>query len=402
MPTPNPVDFYSRYFVEMFDQRDVQASPFPFQSFFGNSAAGGRTHFSTDEGTVDIDIIKANGERLAAMVHRGQSSNPTDVKNVTDYEFSSITRKWPLIEISGNINSTQLLKRLPGDNPYQQRRALDRNRKLARDIHNDHIRKANRTAEFCARESILTAKMPAIIGTTNNALIYDFYRLPSHTIGVAIPWDNTSADILLNIDDACDLGRKDAFRKLDFMALGGDAMRALIKDTTVQALADNTRFELIRISLDFPAPPRFARYVQAGWTAFGRLRTPKGREIWIFTNDDVYTDSAGDTQNYMPLDKAILLSSQARFDRYFGPRDRMPITQSEAMWYQEFFGFSMTAPPMPPNVTTEGGIILPEAFYFDGYMPKDAKTAVLRTQYAPIFATTETDAIVVLEDLITP
>lgn len=402
MSTPNPVDFYSRYMVEMFDQRDVQATPRAFQSFFGNPAGGGITHFSIDEMTVDIDILKANGERLAAMVHRGQSSSPIDTENVIDYEWSNINRKWPLIEISGNINSTQLLKRQPGDNPYQRRTQLDRNRQLARDIHNDHIRKSVRTNEYLARESIITGKQPAIIDSTNAAWIYDFYRLASHTIGVPVPWDNGSQDILADIDNALDIGRQNAYRHLDFLAIGGDAMRAFIKDTTVKTLADNRRFELIQVSLNFPVPPRFARYIQAGWTAYGRLRTPKGREVWIFVNDDIYTDSAGDPQNYMPLDKAFLLSSQARFDRYFGPRDRMPVTPSESMWYQEMFGFSMMAPPMPANVTTEGGIIVPEAFYFDAYMPDGKKTVVMRTQSAPIFATTETDAIVVLEDLITP
>jgi len=398
---PIPVDFYSRYMAELFDQRNIQASPRAFQSIFGNPAGGGLTHFSVDEMTINIDIIKSKGEKLAATVHRGQSSNPTDVDNTTDYEWSNIGRTWPLVEESGNINSTQLLKRSPGDNPYQQRTQLERNRALARDIHNEHMRRSMRTWEYQASQSILTGKMPAIIGTTNVNLIYDFYRPASHTIGVAVPWDNASADILGDIDSALDIGREDSYRHLDFLAIGGNAMNAFIRDLTVQKIADNQRFELIQVSLNFPVPPRFARYINNGWTAYGRLRTPKGREVWIFVNDMIYTDSAGNPQNYMPLDKAFLLSSQARFDRYFGPRDRMPITSSEMMWYQEFFGFSMAAPPMPPN-TPADDIVPAAAFFHDGYMPEGKKTAVLRTQSAPIFATTETDAIVVLEDLITP
>lgn len=402
MPTPNPVDFYSRYMVETFDQRDVQATPRAFQSFFGNPVGGGITHFSVDEMTVDIDVLKANGERLAAMVHRGQSSSPTDVKNVTDYEWSNINRKWPLIEESSNINSTQLLKRQFGDNPYQRSTQLDRNRQLARDAHNDHIRKSVRTNEYCAMQSILTGKQPAIIGTTNAAWIYDYYRLASHIIGVPVPWDNGAQDILADIDNALDIGRQDSFRHLDFLAIGGDAMRAFIKDTTVKSLADIKNYELIRVGDNFQPPAKYNRFTQAGWTAVAQLITPKGKRVWIFTNNDIYTDSAGDSQNYMPLDKAFLLSSQARFDRYFGPRDRLPVTQSEAMWYQEYFGFSMMAPPMPAKVMAEGGIIVPEAFYFDAYMTNGKKTVVIRTQSAPIYATTETDAIVVLEDLITP
>lgn len=402
MSTPNPVDFYSRYMVDMFDQRDAFPAPRAFQSFFGNPATAAITHFSIDEMTVDIDILKANGERLAATIHRGQSSNPVDTKHITDYEWSNINRKWPLVEEAGNINSTQLLKRQPGDNPYQRRTQYDRNLKLARDIHNDHIRKSIRTWEFYARESIITGKQPAIIGTTNNALIYDFYRPASHTIAVPVPWDNGSQDILKDIDDALTIAEVDSGRIPDFIGLGGDAMRAFIKDTTVKSLADVKNFELIRAGTNFQPPAQFQRFVDAGWTPYAMLITPYGRNVWIFTNSKTFTNNSDNTEYWMPLDKAILLNSGARFDRYFGPRDRMPVTPSEAMWYQEFFGFSMTAPPMPANVMTEGGIIVPEAFYFDAYMPDGKKTVVMRTQSAPIFATTETDAIVVLEDLITP
>lgn len=401
MPTPNPVDIYSRFMVEVFDERAAFPAPRAFQSLFGNPNSASVTHFSVDEETVDIDIIKANGERLAATVHRGQSSNATDSKNMTDYQFTNITRKWPLIEEVGNINSTQLLKRLPGDNPYAIRTQMDRNRALALDIHTDKVRKSIRTWEFFARESILTGKHPAIIGTTNNALIYDFYRLPSHTVGVPLPWDTGSPDILKDIDDACTLSEIDSGRTPDFMAFGGDAMRAFIKDTTVKALSDIKNYELIRVGENFQPPSQFSRYTANGWTAIAKLITPQGRQLWIFTNTKTFTNNAGTTENWMPLDKAILLNSSARFDRYFGPRDRMPVTPSEMQWYMQMFGFPMNAPPMPPEVGDLGAVILPQAFYFDAYMPDAKKTTVIRTQSAPIFPTTETDAVVILEDLIT-
>lgn len=401
MGTPNATDFYSRFMVEMFDERDVQATPRAFQSLFGNPAGGSRTVFSEDQGTIEIDILRANGERLAATVHRGQSSDDVSrQKNVTDQNYTNIVRKYPLIEEEGNINSTQLLQRIAGDNPYDRRSQLDRNRELARNIHFDHIRKSIRTFEYLASQSILTGQMPAIIGTSNTDLLYDFYRLSAHNITVSNKWDSGSQDILTDIDGGLDKIRENAYMHGDFLAIGGGAMKAFIADTVVQTLADNRRFELIQVSLNNPVPPRFARLVEAGWISYGRLRTPKGREVWIFTNDDLYTDSSGSTQNYMPLDKAILLPVNIRLDRYFGPKDRMPVTPSESAWYNEMFGFNMLAPLMPANVETTNGIIQPAAFYHDAYMPEGKKTIVMRTQSAPIFATTQTDGIVILEGLV--
>ena len=400
MPTPNAVDFYTRFQVDLFDERDVQATPRGFQAFFGNPEAGGVTHFSEDEGTVEIDILRANRERLAAMVHRGQVSDDVSrQKNVTDEKYTNIVRVYPLIEEEGNINSTQLLKRIAGDNPYARRSQLDRNRELARNIHNDHIRKSVRTFEYLASQSILTGEMPAIIGTSNASLLYDFYRKATHTYNVSNKWASGSQTILADIDGALDLIREDAHMRADFMAVGGDVMTAFLADSVVKEQADNRRFELIEVNSN-PVPPRFNKLVEAGWNARGRLMTPKGRTVWMFTNDDIYTDSSGTTQNFMPVDKVFFIPVAARMDRYFGPRDRLPVTPSEAAWYNEMFGFNMLAPPVPSNVDTAMGIVVPQAFYHDAYMPDGKKTIILRTQSAPIYATTQTDAIVVLGDVV--
>lgn len=401
-PTPNPVDQYTRFFVNIFDSRTVQATPRSFQSFFGNPAGGGLTIFELDQALAEIEIIKADGEKLAPLVHRGQSSTPIDVDRITDYEWSNIGRVWPLAELLSNINSAKLLLRNPGDNPYARRTQLDRARQKARDLHYEHMRRLIRLFEYLASVSILTGKQPVIKGTTNTDLIYDFYRLASHTIGVPVAWDTGSADIIADIDNALDVGRADSYRTLDFMAIGGTAMAAFTNDDNIQKLADNLRFELINIDNKASIPQKYKRYIDAGWIARARLVTYQGREIYIFCNNDVYTDEAGATVNYMPLDKAFLLSTEARFDRHFGPRDRLPVTPMEVQWYQQMFGMNMMAPMLPPNTSTEGNIIVPEAFFFDAYPGKDKKNVTMRTQAAPIFATTETDAIVVLEDLITP
>ena len=41
-----------------------------------------------------------------------------------------------------------------------------------------------------------------------------------------------------------------------------------------------------------------------------------------------------------------------------------------------------------------------DMFHFDAYRSPDNKTVYLRTQSAPIYATTQTDAICVLKDLL--
>lgn len=399
MSTPNATDQYTRFMVGLFDEREVQGTPTAFQSLFGKGGAD-RTVFEEDAGTVEIDIIRANGERLAATVNRGQSSDDVSrQKNSTDEVYTNFTRQWPLIEEESNINSNQLLYRLAGENPYSGRSRMDRNRELARNLHFDQIRKTARTMEYLAAQSILTGKMPAIIGTTNTDLIYDFKRKSTHNVTVSNAWNSGSQTILADIDSACELIESDAYMTPNFMAIGDDAMAALIADTDVIAKADNRRFELIEVSTKNPVPPAYERFVRAGWIARGMLKTPGGRILWMFNNNQRYTNSSGTSTRYLPSDKAFILDINARFDRYFGPRDSFDLTPDEIAWVQAMFGFNLNAAPMPMNVSAPG-IIDPRMFYFDAYRPDGRKTVVMRSQAAPIFPTTQTDAIVVLSGLI--
>jgi hypothetical protein len=59
----------------------------------------------------------------------------------------------------------------------------------------------------------------------------------------------------------------------------------------------------------------------------------------------------------------------------------------------------MDVPPMPPNIKDPGAVVMPQMFY-DYAVQEDPKKIKLVTQSAPIFATTQTDAFVVLENLI--
>ena len=59
------------------------------------------------------------------------------------------------------------------------------------------------------------------------------------------------------------------------------------------------------------------------------------------------------------------------------------------------FGFNMDAPPMPANIKGSG-TLMPNMFHSDAYMAANGKALTVRTQAAPIFATTMTDAFVTI------
>lgn len=394
MSTPLAVDQYSRFMVDMFDDRDIIGVPGGFGAFFGRAETGGRTVFSPDANNVEIDILRGN-ERLAAMISRGSGRTLSGQKNTTEQKSTNFTRQFPLIEEEGDINVSQLLKRMAGENPYEGRTRIDRLRMLALDHHLEHIRRIGRRHEELSAQSIITGQMTAIDGTTNTDLIYDFKRLATHLVTVGTAWSDVASDILGDLDDAADLIRADAHVTADMAILSGVDMDSVVKNTAIKAQADNRRFELIEVSTNNPVPPKFARFVDGGLTPRGRLRTPKGHELWLFTYLDVYTSSAGAPTKYLPDNKTIVAFSGARCDRYFGPADVLPPTSQQAAWYREMFGFNMEAPPMPANIRG-AGIIMPAMFHNDAYTAGNGKAVTIRTQTAPIFATTMTDAFVTI------
>jgi len=393
-------DTYSRVMLEAFDELNVIGESTAGQSFFGNPSTS-MTAFVPDAELTDIDIIRGN-EKTAALVYRSGAGyrNISGQKNTNENKSTSYARSFPLAEEEGDITSDQLLKRIPGersDSPFtRQQRA----RYYALRHHKEHIRRMIRLFERLSWEVLLTGKQSAILGTTNNDLIYDYKRTAGNNITVTTGWNQVGATIMDDIDEGCEQFRATARMNPSIGIIGASAMTQLIKNTDVQTQADNRRFELIQVSNNFPVPPEYARYVQAGLNARGRLRTPAGYELWIFTYTDGYDTDGGTFTKYMPVDKMIITSHMARFDRMFGPGEVLPMTGQREQFFIENFGFSNMG-QMPMNIKNPGGIIVPQMFNFDGYGSPNAKTLTIRTQAAPLFVTTQTDAVVVLEGLIT-
>jgi len=400
MSTPVPQDIFSRFMVGAFDERQIIAVSTGFQAFFGRPETGAKTLFSPDSSLVDIDIIRGN-ERIAALIPRGNigRSMGSTQKNLRVEQFSSFSRKYPLVEEEGDIEAGQLLNRIAGENPYQSMSRMERLRYHALNIHHESIRRQVRLFEVLAAESILTGKQSAILGTADANLQYDFRRNTTHIATVNAAWSGAgSTAILTDIDAACAKIRANGKVLPDMMIMGSTAINSFIKSATVSALADNRRFSFIQAGTDArQMPPKYQRFIDGGMIYQGTLKTPAGFELYIFTYLEVYTAANGTATKYLADDKVVIASTQARCDRYFGPSETLPMVPSKAALYREYFGFDPMAPPMPPKMKAAGSIIDPAMFYSDAYVSNGEKAITIRCQSAPIFATTMTDAFVVLD-----
>lgn len=395
--TPLSVDTYSRTMVNLFDEKDYVGCSTMFQSFFGRPETGAVTQFSPDKNLVDIDIIRAN-ERITALVPRGTVSKPLGgtQKNTRVTQWTNFNRTFPLAEDECTIDAVQVTNRQAGNEANADQTRFDNMRMLAARGNKEMVRKTVRTFEYLASQSILEGKMPAIIGTTDTDLLYDFRRNTNLAFNATTVWSNAAADALADIDKGWSRIRQYGKVSADAMVLGNTSMSEFLQLTDVIAKADNRRFELIEVNQNMPVPSRYDFLIKGGATARGRLLTPEGHEIWMFTYEDIYDNLSGTSTNYMPDGKVVMFSTQARCDRYFGPPELLPIISQRRQFYQEMFGFSLDSPPMPARVKNDGAVIRPEMFYFDAYPSADWKRVTLRMQAAPIYATTMTDAFCVI------
>lgn len=395
------VPFYSRMITSLFDETLLMGVSKGFFSLFGRPENTGVTVFSPNANILDIDIMRAEGG-IAPMVQRGGGDIKLNLKGTKADKGTTVSREYPLIQIEGSVSAAQLNRRLLGQSAYEAPSKEAVLRELLAIQHKNQMYKILRTFELNASEAILTGKMKSIIATTNTELIYDFYRKPTHIYTPAAKWDSGSPDILGDLDDACDLIRKDSYMTPDIAIMGSDAFKVFMQDETVLGFADNRRVETVevkRLSTDNMPPSNLAWLKEAGFMPRAWVRTYKGYDLWIYTYIDTYEDLSDTTQNYMPVEQCLITSSKARCDRYFGPNEMLPVTPTKQRFYSERLGMAMTSPMIPQNA--QGGMIDPRMFYADAWEEPRSQAVEFMLQSAFLPVPIQTDAYVTLTDLIT-
>lgn len=393
------LDLLTRFMVETHDTTNLIGVPTGFQSFFGNPATGGRTRFSTDAKTVEFDV-RAGQQGMTTLVHRGIVSQPLDKTRLTGGRHTAFNRAFPLGEDEAIISADQILERAFGESAAQTMSRLDRMRQMARELGDEMVRRAIRTQEYLAAQMIRTGKQDTIIGTTSTDEQLDTKRLTAHTMSPSASWALAGTHILTDFDSAYELGRLQGY-SIDTVVLGSDIPTYLLSNTDIgnwaaKSGAMTSGFEVAWIGENVKVGPQFQRMVDNGFNPVARFRTPKGRTITAFTYEGGYV-SSGTFYPYVPTDYAIFMDSQARCDRYFGPPERMPMTTSDRQDFVDVFGLDPATLPAPANVGSVGDAVRMEEFYFDVRRSSDAKSLVIRCQYAPMYITTDTNAFVTVD-----
>lgn len=261
-------------------------------------------NFHTSE-RVEVDIERDDRDVAVVIqaIEAGRRQNESTVYSNKDFIP-------PIYDEEGVITSYDLIKRVPGQDPFMapdfQANAVLRSFRLFRKLE----RKVRRAIELQASQVLQTGVLDLQDqnGTTLYGLSFDPKATHFPTAGT--PWATVATSTPIDdLESLADVILTDGKTEVQDVIMGRQAFLNFQKSTQVQTLADNRRFDLVRV--DAPETrgmgAKFHGVLSAGqyrlniWSYTGRYRNPNG----------------GATVPYVDPNKVIMLSD-GRLDLTFG------------------------------------------------------------------------------------
>lgn len=261
-------------------------------------------NFYTSE-SVELDIVRSD-EDISIVVtdlSTGYRFNSEDL--YTNKEF-----KPPIHKEAVPISSFDLIKRMPGQDPFQ---SPDYRANVIARIFSAAVkieRKIRRSIELQASQVLQTGTITLTDSDGNALFTVDFKPKATHFPNAAVAWDQATADIAGDINGLAEVIRNDGLTDCDQLLMGVDAFEAFIKDDEIQARYDNRRIDLGTIA---PMQMRGAGGNFRGIVEVGNYRY----DIWTYGGRYKDPQSGVKTQ-YISPEKVVVRASSGRLDATFG------------------------------------------------------------------------------------
>ena len=255
---------------------------------------------------VEIDIMRSD-EDISIVIQ----DLSTGYRMNSDDLYTNKGFKPPIHKEAISLNSFDLLKRSPGQNPFQ---SPDFRANVILRMFNGMTkveRKIRRSIELQASQVLQTGIVTLTDSAGNALYTLDFKPKATHFPTAGVSWATaTGAQKLANLNSLAEVIRDDGLDDPDQLIMGVDAFENFISDTAVQA-----RFDIRRIDMGTIAPMQmqgnggnFRGIVEIGnyrydvWTYGGRYKDPQ----------------TGNKTPFVDPGKIIMRSSAGRLDATFG------------------------------------------------------------------------------------
>jgi hypothetical protein len=264
-------------------------------------------NFYTAE-TLEMDIMR-DDEFVAIAVPSIDSTGRENENTV----YSNKGYTAPIFKEVGTVNSYDLIRRIPGVNPFQDpdyaaNAALESFR-IFRKLEN----KVRRATELMAAQVLTTAAINCVDPNNNSITQITFPSKSTHFVTVSNLWSGGSANPLSDLASMAVTIRTDGRQMPVRAVFGFTAWQLFIKDATVQ-----TQLNRFGLQLGALSPQQMTGVDDRGATFQGYFNIGNYRlEAWTY--DGWYLDPVTKTHiRYLPDNKVIILSDGGRLDMTYG------------------------------------------------------------------------------------
>jgi len=287
-----------------------------------------RSFYNSEE--VEIDIVRGNEDVSIVIQDLSVGGRMNSADLYTNKRF-----KPPIHDEIGPINVWDLLKRVPGADPFADVDFQANATLKALMLITQLADKIKRSIELQASQILQTGKLD--LKDKNGVTLYtlDFKPKTTHFSTVGTTWENASANPIQDLENLGKIIRGDCFQRPDTLIMGIDAFNAFVDNAFVKARYDNRRYELGTITA---LPPTSDAGNYRGQVTVGNYTY----DIWCY--DGQYKDpQTGSKIPYVDDKKVIMRASRGRLDKTFGGIPRFGNPAANVL------------PILPPRLPSQNG-----------------------------------------------
>lgn len=391
--------FYSGVFSDL-SQIKVSKG---FSSIFANGGVMSQTLYVENATQISIDLIRGF-KKISKLLQRapveGEISLGGNVGHTKAQKFQNVSYDFPIIREYGSVSYSEALKyRLAGrvDTDVSMS-VMEKTREKFAEIILTNFQKEGGRMEAQAAEALLTGTC-----TLDDGGSYDFDRSTSNTIVPSTLWSVTAtASPIGDIDDACDAVQEQGKTEASAGIIGYSALTAMVATDEIKNNADNRRFEFVYagdIMTQKPYPSSMQYLVDNGFKYMAYVKTYKGREVYLFTYNEKYQNSAGTWVDYMNAKDVLIFDHMARRDRYFGPRIRFDMMTQDEILLNRLLGIEALQ-QMAVDESNQTGVFDVRMFHNDAFLSDSRTSITVETYTGPLFVPTAIDTTALLDGVI--
>lgn len=297
-------DASTRHMIDMY--MDEATAPMFLSGFFQTPPR----NFHTSE-KVELDIMR-DDEDVAVVIQdltAGARAN-----EASRYTNKSLTP--PVFKEMGTITSYDLIKRMPGQNPFTDPDYAENAAERAFDIARRLEMKIRRSIEWMAAQVLQTGALTLVDENGNTLYTLNFLPKSTHMATVSTTWSTTGAagDPIGDLSGLATVVRRDGRKNPTKLIFGTSALQRFLMNPTVQKFLDKGIMNLAALTPE----TRGQGATFHGWIWLGNYRF----EIWAY--DAVFRHpQTGNLTEYVDTDNVIMLSDGARLDLSYGAIPRL-------------------------------------------------------------------------------